>query len=146
MLAVILAVLVAFSSTLVMLITKGQQEETPVLKEANLQEDGQLIASTDVKGKAYFGLGILNPIEHRIIAITNSKENNANATFTTATANSITNNNDKNLILLLPQLLPIVLQIIMTRTMLMPIIAILTRGKKTRRITRLLSIPIQIFL
>jgi parallel beta-helix repeat protein len=96
MLAVILAVLVAFSFTLVVLITKGQQEETPVLKEANLQEDGQLIASTDVKGKAYFGLGILNPIEHRIIAITNSKENNANATFTTATANSITNNNDKN--------------------------------------------------
>jgi parallel beta-helix repeat protein len=96
MLAVILAVLVAFSFTLVVLITKGQQEETPVLKEANLQEDGQLIASTDVKGKAYFGLGILNPIEHRIIAITNSKENNANATFTTAAANSITNNNDKN--------------------------------------------------
>jgi parallel beta-helix repeat protein len=96
MLAVILAVLVAFSFTLVVLITKGQQEETPVLKEANLQEDGQLVASTDVKGKAYFVLGILNPIEHRIIAITNSKENNANATFTTATANSITNNNNKN--------------------------------------------------
>jgi parallel beta-helix repeat protein len=98
MLAIILAVLVALSSTLVMLITMGQQEETPVLKkEANLQEDDQLIASTDVKGKAYFGLGILNPIEHRIITITNNnKDNNANATFITATANGITNNNKDN--------------------------------------------------
>ncbi|MGE5660814.1 MAG: NosD domain-containing protein [Ignavibacteriales bacterium] len=98
MLAIILAVLVALSSTLVMLITMGQQEETPVLKEANLQEDDKLIASTDVKGKAYFGLGILNPIEHRIIAITNNnnKDNNANATFITATANGITNNNNKD--------------------------------------------------
>ncbi|MFL6492744.1 MAG: NosD domain-containing protein [Nitrososphaera sp.] len=97
MLAIILAVLVAISSTLVMLITMGQQEETPVLKEANLQEDDQVIASTDVKGKAYFGLGILNPIEHRIIAITNNnKDNNANSTFITAAANSITNNNKDN--------------------------------------------------
>ena len=100
MLAVILAVLVALSSTLMMLITMGQQEETPVLqeetsalKEANLQDDNQLIASTDAKGRAHFGLGILNPIEHRIIInITNSKDNEANATFTTATANSITDN------------------------------------------------------
>jgi parallel beta-helix repeat protein len=96
MLAVILAVLVALSSTLVMLITMGQQDETPVLKEANLQKDAQLIASTDAKGKAYSGLGILNPIEHQIIAITNSKDNNANATFTTATAKDITTNNNKN--------------------------------------------------
>jgi parallel beta-helix repeat protein len=104
MLAVILAVLVALSSTLMMLITMGQQEETPVLqeetsalKEANLQDDNQLIASTDAKGRAHFGLGILNPIEHRIIInITNSKDNKANATFTTATANSITDNNDNN--------------------------------------------------
>jgi parallel beta-helix repeat protein len=97
MLAIILAVLVALSSTLVMLITMGQQEETPVLKEANLQEDDQVIASTDVKGKAYFGLGILNPIEHKIIAITNNnKDNNANTTFITAAANSITNNNKDN--------------------------------------------------
>jgi len=97
MLAIILAVLVAISCTLVMLITMGQQEETPVLKEANLQEDDQVIASTDVKGKAYFGLGILNPIEHRIIAITNNnKDNNANTTFITAAANSITNNNKDN--------------------------------------------------
>ena len=98
MLAIILAVLVALSSTLVMLITMGQLEETPVLKkEANLQEDDQLIASTDVKGKAYFGLGILNPIEHRIITITNNnKDNTANTTFITATANGITNNNKDN--------------------------------------------------
>jgi parallel beta-helix repeat protein len=104
MLAVILAVLVALSSTLMMLITMGQQEETPVLqeetsalKEANLQDDNQLIASTDAKGRAHFGLGILNPIEHRIIInITNSKDSKANATFTTATANSITDNNDNN--------------------------------------------------
>ena len=100
MLAVILAVLVALSSTLMMLITMGQQEETQVLQEetpasqeANLQDDNQLIASTDAKGRAHFGLGILNPIEHRIIInITNSKDNEANATFTTATANSITDN------------------------------------------------------
>ncbi len=101
MLAVILAVLVALSSTLMMLITKGQQqEETPVLQqgpriqqEANLQDDNQLIASTDAKGRAHFGLGILNPIEHRIIPLTNSKDGKANATFaTTAIANSITNN------------------------------------------------------
>ena len=93
MLAVILAVLVALSSTLMMLITMGQQEETPASQEANLQDDNQLIASTDAKGRAHFGLGILNPIEHRIIInITNSKDNEANATFTTATANSITDN------------------------------------------------------
>jgi parallel beta-helix repeat protein len=98
MLAIILAVLVALSSTLVMLVTMGQLEETPVLKkEANLQEDDQLIASTDVKGKAYFGLGILNPIDHRIITITNNnKDNTANTTFITATANGITNNNKDN--------------------------------------------------
>src|SRR5215217_5359417 len=97
MLAIILAVLVAISSTLVMLITMGQQEETPVLKEANLRGGDQVIASTDVKGKAYFGLGILNPIEHRIITITNNnKDNTANTTFITATANGITNNNKDN--------------------------------------------------
>jgi hypothetical protein len=92
MLAVILAVLVALSSTLMMLITMGQQEETPVPQEVNLQDDNQLIASTDAKGSAHFGLGIMNPIEHRMISLTNSKDNKANATFTTATANSITNN------------------------------------------------------
>jgi parallel beta-helix repeat protein len=100
MLAVILAVLVALSSTLMMLITMGQQqEETPVRQEetwvqqeANLQDDNQLIASTDAKGKAHFGLGIMNPIEHRIIPLTNSKDGKVNATFaTTAIANSITN-------------------------------------------------------
>src|SRR5687767_46641 len=94
MLAVILAVLVALSSTLMMLITMGQQEETPALQEANLQDDNQLIASTDAKGRAHFGLGILNPIEHRIIIpLTNNKDGKTNATFaTTAIANSITNN------------------------------------------------------
>ena len=98
MLAVILAVLVALSSTLMMLITMGRQEEKPVpqeakpvLEEASLQDDNQLIASTDTKGRAHFGLGIMNPIEHRIISLTNSKDNKANATFTTATANSVTN-------------------------------------------------------
>jgi parallel beta-helix repeat protein len=104
MLAVILAVLVALSSTLMILITMGQQEETPVLEEetsvlqeeASLQDDNQLIASTDAKGRAHFGLGILNPIEHRIIPLTDSKYGKANATFITATANSITNNNDNN--------------------------------------------------
>jgi parallel beta-helix repeat protein len=113
MLAVILAVLVALSSTLMMLLTMGRQEEKPVLQEekpvlqeekpvlqeekpvvpkAYLQDDNQLIASTDTKGRAHFGLGIMNPIEHRIISLTNSKDNKANATFTTATSNSITNN------------------------------------------------------
>ena len=92
MLAVILAaVLVALSSTLMMLITMGQQEETPMPQEEKLQDDIQLSARTDAKGKAHFGLGLLNPIEHRIISITNSEDNKANATFTTATANSITN-------------------------------------------------------
>ena len=99
MLAVILAaVLVALSSTLMTLITMGQQEETPVLQEEEeeekLQDDIQLSARTDAKGKAHFGLGILNPIEHRIISVTNSEDNKANATFTTAAANSITNDND----------------------------------------------------
>src|ERR687897_3719266 len=92
MLAVILAaVLVALSSTLMMLITMGQQEETPMPQEEKLQDDIQLSARTDAKGKAHFGLGLLNPIEHRIISITNSEDNKVNATFTTATANSITN-------------------------------------------------------
>ena len=102
MLAVILAVLVALSSTLMMLITMGQQQEetqvrqqeTRIQQEANLQDDNQLIASTDAKGRAHFGLGILNPIEHRIIIpLTNNKDGKTNATFaTTAIANSITNN------------------------------------------------------
>jgi parallel beta-helix repeat protein len=104
MLAVILAVLVALSSTLMMLITMGQQqEETPVLQEetrvqqeANLQDDNQLIVSTDAKGGAHFGLGILNSMEHRIIPLTNSKDSKANATFTTATANSIITNSKAN--------------------------------------------------
>ena len=103
MLAVILAVLVALSSTLMMLLTMGRpeekpalQEEKPALLESTLQDDDQLIASTDTKGRAHFGVGIMNPIEHRIISLTNSKDNKANATVTTATSNSITINNDDN--------------------------------------------------
>src|SRR5215207_631206 len=90
MLAVILAVLVALSSTLMMLITMGRQEEKPVLHEASLQDDNQLIASTDTKGRAHFGLGIMNPIEHRIISLTNNNDNNYNK----ANTNTNTNNHD----------------------------------------------------
>ena len=107
MLAVILAVLVALSSALMMLITRGQQEEAPAKQEEvqvkqeeapakqeeKLQDDNQWIARIDTNGKAHFGLGILNPIEDKITLIPNSK---ANATFTTATANSITNDNGRN--------------------------------------------------
>ncbi len=91
MLAVILAALVALSSTLLMLITMGQQEETPVQQEKKLQDDNQLIATTNAKGKAHFGLGILNPIEHKILPVLNSEDNATNATFTTATATGIAN-------------------------------------------------------
>ena len=79
MLAVIfVVVLVALSSTIVMLITMGQQQEETSRQEeeANLQDDYQLIVSTNAKGKAHFGLGILNRIEHRIIDITNNNNNN----------------------------------------------------------------------
>jgi parallel beta-helix repeat protein len=94
MLAVIFVVLVALSSTIMMLITTmGQQEETSRQEEANLQKDDyQLIVSTSAKGKAHFGLGILNRIEHRIIDITIN--NNNKDAITTATANDITNNNN----------------------------------------------------
>jgi parallel beta-helix repeat protein len=96
MLAVILAVLVALSSTLMMLITMGQQEETPVQQpvqqEKKLQDDKQLIAKTDAKGKAHFGLGILNPIEHKIMPLPNIEDNVTNATFTTAAATSNAHN------------------------------------------------------
>src|ERR671915_431024 len=91
MLAVILAALVALSSTLMMLITMGQQEETPVQQEKKLQDDNQLIARTNAKGKAHFGLGILNPIEHKILPVFNSEDNATNATFTTAAATGIAN-------------------------------------------------------
>jgi parallel beta-helix repeat protein len=119
MLAVILGVLVALSSTLMMLITMGQQEETPVQlpvqQEKKLQDDKQLIAKTDAKGKAHFGLGILNPIEHKIMPVPHIEDNVTNATFitaaaatsnanskadatftTTAAATSITNENENN--------------------------------------------------
>jgi parallel beta-helix repeat protein len=104
MLAVIfvVVVLVALSSTIVMLITMGQEEEETSRQqeeeEANLQDDYQLIVSTAAKGKAHFGLGILNRIEHRIIDITNNNNNNNNNAITTATApaNDIMNNNNNN--------------------------------------------------
>ena len=99
MLAVIfVVVLVALSSTIVMLITMGQQQEETSRQEeeANLQDDYQLIVSTNAKGKAHFGLGILNGIEHRIIDITNNNNNNNAITTATATANDIMNNNNNN--------------------------------------------------
>jgi parallel beta-helix repeat protein len=91
MLAVVLAVLVALSSTLMMLFTMGQQEETPLQQEKKLQDDNQLIARTHAKGKAHFGLGILNPIDHKILPVFNSEDSATNATFTPATATSIAN-------------------------------------------------------
>jgi parallel beta-helix repeat protein len=98
MLAVVLAVLVALSSTLMMLLTMGQHEERPVQheerpvqQEKKLQGDNQLIPRTNAKGKAHFGLGILNPIEHKIMPLLNSEDNTTNATFTAATATSIVN-------------------------------------------------------
>ncbi len=93
MLAVILAVLVASSSTLIALITTGQREQAPVKQEheEKTRDDNQGIARIDTKGKAHFGLGILNPMEDKITFIPNNKDNVANATFTTATANSIIN-------------------------------------------------------
>jgi parallel beta-helix repeat protein len=100
MLAVILAVLVALSSTLMMLITMGQQEETPVpqpvQQEKKLQDDKQLIAKTDAKGKAHFGLGILNPIEHKVMPLPHTEDNVTNATFTTASAATSNANSKAN--------------------------------------------------
>jgi parallel beta-helix repeat protein len=95
MLAGIFIVLVALSSTIMMLITMGQQEETlrqeeTKLQDENLQDNHQLIASTHAKGKAHFGLGVLNRIEHQIIEIANN--NNS-----TATANGVKNNNNANI-------------------------------------------------
>jgi parallel beta-helix repeat protein len=95
MLAGIFIVLVALSSTIMMLITMGQQEETlrqeeTNLQDENLQDDHPLIASTYAKGKAHFGLGILNRIEHKIIEIANN--NNS-----TATVNGINNNANNNI-------------------------------------------------
>jgi len=85
MLAVVLAVLVALSSTLMMLITMGQPEETRIQQKKNLQDDNQLIARIDAKGKAHFGLGILNSIEHKVMPVLDSEDNTTNATLTTAT-------------------------------------------------------------
>jgi parallel beta-helix repeat protein len=90
MLAGIFIVLVALSSTIMVLITMGQQEEHSIQEETKSQAEHQLVASTYAKGKAYFGLGILNRIEHKIIGI-------ANNDIVTATANAINSNNVNNL-------------------------------------------------
>jgi parallel beta-helix repeat protein len=91
MLAGIFIVLVALSSTIMMLVTMGQQEETLRQEETNLQDDHhRLIVSTYAKGKAHFGLGILNRIEHQIIEIANNNNNS------TAIANGIKDNNNNN--------------------------------------------------
>lgn len=87
MLAVIFIVLVALSSTIMMLITMGQQEEPSIQKETKSEDEHQLVASTYTEGKAFFGLGILNRIEHKIIGI-------ANNDIATATANAINSNNN----------------------------------------------------
>ena len=106
MLAGAFIVLVALSSTIMMLITMGQQEETlkqeeTKLQDRNLQDDHQLIASTYAKGKAHFGLGILNRIEHQIIVIANNNNSTANANDVknnnNANRNSNSNNNNHNI-------------------------------------------------
>jgi parallel beta-helix repeat protein len=99
MLAAVFVVLVALSSTIIMLITMGQQEEKSRQEEANLQDHPQLqdhhqlIPSTDAEGKAHFGLGIPNSIEYRIIDITNNNNNNDAAA---AAANGVANNHNNN--------------------------------------------------
>jgi parallel beta-helix repeat protein len=85
MLAGIFIVLVALSSTIMMLITMGQKEEHSIQEVTKSQDDHQLIASTYAKGKAYFGLGILNRVEHKITGL-------ANNDIVTATANAINSN------------------------------------------------------
>lgn len=67
----------------------GQQEEHSTQEETKSEDEHQSIASTYAKGKAYFGLGILNRIEHQIIGIDNNE-------IVTATANAINNNNNNN--------------------------------------------------
>src|SRR5688500_15931323 len=98
MLAVILAALVALSSTLMMLITMGQQEETPVQQEKKHEQqekkmkgDNQLIAKTTGNGKGHFGRRILNPINHKNLAVLNNEKKRTKATFTTAAAACIAN-------------------------------------------------------
>jgi hypothetical protein len=103
MLAVVFIVLVALSFTIMMLITMGQQEEkTSRREEANLQGNNQsqhtqqLIPSIAANGKAHFGLGITNPVEHRMIYITNYNNNNYGPTTTTPTHAAGGSANDNN--------------------------------------------------
>ena len=53
MLAGIFIVLVALSSTIMMLITMGQQEEPSIQKETKSEDEHQLVASTYAEGKAF---------------------------------------------------------------------------------------------
>jgi parallel beta-helix repeat protein len=103
MLAVVFIVLVALSSTIIMLITMGQQEEkTSRQEETNLQGDHQsqnarqLVPSIAANGKAHFELGVTNPIEHRMIYITNDNNNNDAVRTTHHAASDITNDNNNN--------------------------------------------------
>ncbi|MDQ3873245.1 MAG: right-handed parallel beta-helix repeat-containing protein [Thermoproteota archaeon] len=105
MLAVVFIVLVALSFTIMMLITMGQQEEkSSRQEEANLQDDSQsyhnhqLVPSIVANGKAHFGLGIMNPIEHRMIYSTNGNNNNGvpNVATTPHTAGGSPSDNNKN--------------------------------------------------
>ena len=100
MLAGIFIVLVALSSTIMMLITMGQQQEETsrqegtILQDEKSQDHHQLITATYAKGKAHFGLGILNSIEHQIIKITNN--NNPIANANSIKGNNINNANNAN--------------------------------------------------
>jgi parallel beta-helix repeat protein len=102
MLAGIFIVLVALSSTIIMLITMGQQQEETsrqegtILQDEKSQDHHQLITTTYAKGKAHFGLGILNPIEHQIIKITNNNNSSATASSIKGSNNNININNANN--------------------------------------------------
>ena len=104
MLAVVFIVLVVLSFTIMMLITMGQQEEKRSRQEeANLQDNNQIqhnhqsIPSIAAQGKAHFGLGITNSIEHRMIYITNNNNNNDTPRdITTRASSANANDNNKN--------------------------------------------------
>jgi parallel beta-helix repeat protein len=95
MLAVILGILAALSSTLVTLITMGQPEETSI-PETSLHNDDSLVASNYAKGSAHLGLGIMNSMEHRIVSVVDNTPNAAPTTTDTANiSNDVANNNKK---------------------------------------------------
>ena len=82
----------------------GQQEEKRSRQEeANLQDNNQIqhnhqsIPSIAAQGKAHFGLGITNSIEHRMIYITNNNNNNDTPRdITTRASSANANDNNKN--------------------------------------------------